>query len=232
MTRDLQPGAQGAVVPVLTHCPKHKLCVSLPESDSQENPEGRNWAWGNCFLHSFLERGQDFPQITLGFRVDKDWNSRLLPAAQSYSPQLQRVPVLQNATPTGLLSLWPDWTLGWKMSLPPGSLPGAVWTSPPASRLLLKLPNPFFWWLPRGGLEREAFSGQEPLRPLSSPPDPIPPSSHICASKGFFPLSFSSPCVAARALGGVGLPCPLIYRWRTQDRLQGITRGRFQRTTP
>lgn len=100
----------------------------------------------------------------------------------------------------------------------------------------LKLPNPIFRWLPRSWLEREAFSGPGPLRPLSSSSCPSAPTtcsySELCHHHFLLCQPAVSPAQHQEVWSSTAPLCFsfLICRWRTKDwpDSQGSTVRRLQ----
>lgn len=180
----------------------------MPEPDSQEKPEGRNWEWGNWSSSTPSWEGPLRPRKGAGLSKDHTgvWDrTRTGIPGSCFQPR-----AVPRHTPKGpsITKYSPNRTAkpgAWRDS---GSEDEPTPRQPPQSCLdpffspWLKLPNPIFRfsdfpifrWLPRGWWEQEAFSGKDPSGycppPLLTPPlalptpvlPPLPPPSRPAIS--------------------------------------------------
>lgn len=150
MTRDLQPGALGSVCS-RPYPLSQTQTVSLPESDSQENPEGRNWGPGAWPSSTPSWEGPLRPQKGAGLSKDHTGvrgrtsmelrapasSPELSPHTHSKGPECDTM-LPQQDSRSGL----------WVGRERPGPPPQGVRTPSSSPGLSLKLPNPILRWLP------------------------------------------------------------------------------------
>lgn len=144
VTRDLQPGALGAV----WSAPTHWLCAPVPESDSKETgvalPGGQELEVEKLILQSNFLGGATEAKKGAGVSQchTREWKL-WAPEFSSHSPKGPSI-IKRSSNET----IWPHSMLEDRpASRPPPC--GLDLSSSPAAQL--KLPNPIFQWLPQAG---------------------------------------------------------------------------------